>query len=131
MTEVLSQIFPEGVAENIVEFIPEQEDVAWETVYGSTTTYRTKHFITYGGGPEGGYVYFFRERAPGWYSWHRDWFKEAEYTKLDGRVLAIWWDDGVERMGVVPLDYEPDEDEDITILDNEHMEFMAREEDDN
>ena len=131
MTEVLSQIFPEGVAENIVEFIPEQEDVAWETVYGTTTIYRTKHFITYGGGPEGGYVYFFRERAPGWYSWHRDWFKEAEYTKLDGRVLAIWWDDGVERIGVVPLDYEPDEDEDITILDNEHMEFMAREEDDN
>ena len=131
MTEVLSQIFPEGVAENIVEFIPEQEDVAWETVYGSTTIYRTKHLITYGGGPEGGYVYFFRERAPGWYSRHRDWFKEAEYTKLDGRVLAIWWDDGVERIGVVPLDYEPDEDEDITILDNEHMEFMAREEDDN
>ena len=131
MTEVMSQIFPEGVAENIVEFIPEQEDVAWETVYGSTTIYRTKHFITYGGGPEGGYVYFFRERAPGWYSWHRDWFKEAEYTKLEGQVLAIWWDDGVERIGVVPLDYEPDEDEDITILDNEHMEFMAREEDDN
>jgi len=131
MTEVMSQIFPEGVAENIVEFIPEQEDVAWETVYGSTTIYRTKHIITYGGGPEGGYVYFFRERAPGWYSWHRDWFKEAVYTKLDGQVLAIWWDDGVERVGVVPLDYEPDEDEDITVLDNEHMEFMAREEDTN
>jgi len=131
MTEVLSQIFPEGVAENIVEFIPEQEDVAGETVYGSTTIYRTKHIITYGGGPEGGYVYFFRERAPGWYSWHRDWFKEAVYTKLDGQVLAVWWDDGVERVGVVPLDYEPDENEDIRILDNEHMEYMAREEDTN
>jgi hypothetical protein len=131
MTEVLSQIFPEGVAENIVEFIPEQEDVAWETVYGTTTIYRIKHFITYGGGPEGGYVYFFRERASGWYSWHRDWFKEPVYTKLDGQVLAIWWDDGVERAGVVPLDYEPDEDEDITVLDNDHMEYMAREEDTN
>jgi hypothetical protein len=131
MTEVLSQIFPEGVAENIVEFIPEQEAVAWETVYGSTTIYRTNHIITYGGGPEGGYVYFFRERAPGWCSWHRDWFKEAVYTKLDGQVLAVWWDDGVERVGVVPLDYEPDENEDIRILDNEHMEYMAREEDTN
>jgi len=75
-------------------------------------------------------VYFFRERAPGWYSWHRDWFKEAVYTKLDGQVLEVWWDDGVERVGVVPLDYEPDENEDIRILDNEHMEYMAREEED-
>jgi hypothetical protein len=57
MVEVLSQILPEGVVEQIAELIPEDPEIEWETTYGSTVIWRTKHFITYGGGPEGGYVY--------------------------------------------------------------------------
>ena len=120
MVEVLNQILPEGVVEQIAELIPEDPEIEWDTVYGSTVIWRTKHFITYGGGPEGGYVYFYREREAGWYKWERGWFQEPTYTQVDGQV-AIWWDDGVERIGVVPHDYEPDDDEDITIMDDDIM----------
>ena len=92
-------------------------------MYGSTVIYKTKHMITYGGGPEGGYVYFYQEREAGWYKWERGWFQEPAYEKVDGQV-AIFWDDGVERIGVVPHDYEPDEDEDITIMDDELMQTL-------
>ncbi len=34
--------------------------------YGSVNIYKTEHVVTYGGGPEGGYVYFYKERDPGW-----------------------------------------------------------------
>ncbi len=53
----------------------------WETVYGSAKIYKSKHLVTYGGGPEGGYVYFYKERDPGWYRWHRTWFQPPTYTR--------------------------------------------------
>ena len=43
-----------------------------------------------------------------------------QYTKVDGQI-AIWWDDDVEKIGVVPHDYEPDEDEDIRVMDDDIM----------
>ena len=116
MAELLNQLFPEGIVENIADFIPPPID--WSTVHGSTKIYQTKHIITYGGGPEGGFVYFYREREAGWYSWDRGWFQPAVYTKVDGKI-AVWWDDDVEKIGVVPHDYEPGEDE--TIMDDELM----------
>ena len=119
MAELLNQLFPEGIAENIADFIL-PPPIEWSTVYGSTKIYQTKHIITYGGGPEGGFVYFYREREAGWYSWDRGWFQQAVYTKVDGKI-AIWWDDDVERIGVVPHDYEPDEDEDIRVMDDDIM----------
>ena len=116
MTEMLNELFPDDIAENIAEFMPVV--IEWATVHGSTEIYKTKHIITYGGGPEGGFVYFYREREAGWYSWDRGWFQSAVYTKVDGQI-AIWLDDDVERIGVVPHDYEPGEDE--TIMDDELM----------
>ena len=124
MVEVLNQILPEGVVDQIAELIPEDPEIEWDTTYGSTVIWRTKHFITYGGGPEGGYVYFYRERERGWYKWERGWFQEPTYTKVDGQV-AIWFDDGVERIAVVPHDYEPDEDEDIIICSDEWSEMIS------
>ena len=121
MVEVLNQVLPEGIVDHIAGLIPEDPEIEWETVYGSTMIHKTKHFITYGGGPEGGYVYFYREREAGWYKWERGWFQQPTYTKLDG-TIAIWWDDDVERIGVVPNDYEPPEDEDITIMTADFME---------
>ena len=58
-----------------------------DTLFGSTHIRGAKHYITYGGGPEGGFVYFTNQR-PGkssWFTWHRDWFKEAVYTKVKKR----------------------------------------------
>jgi hypothetical protein len=122
MAEVLNQILPEGLAEQIAEYAA--PDVEWETVYGSKMIWRTKHFITYDGGPEGGYVYFYKEREAGWYKWERGWFQPPTYTEVDGQI-AIWWDDDrVERIGVVPHDYEPDEDKNIVIMDDEIMQGL-------
>ncbi len=59
----------------------------WKTVYGIVNIYKSKHIVTYGGGPEGGYVY--KERDPGWYRWRRTWFQSPAYTKmLTGQVVA-------------------------------------------
>ena len=118
MAELLNQLFPDDVAENIVEIIPTPID--WITIYGSIEIYKTKHIITYGGGPEGGFVYFYKERESGWYSWDRDWFRSPVYIKIDGQI-AIYWDDDVEKIGIVPHDYELDEDDDIRIMDDEIM----------
>ena len=120
MTEILNQLFPDDIAVNIAEYIPPPID--WTTVYGSTVIYKTIHFITFGGGPEGGFVYFYREREAGWYSWERDWFRPPVYTKINGQIVIYWDDDGVDNIGIVPHDYEPGEDETImdeTIMQNE------------
>ena len=118
MAELLNQLFPDDIAVNIAEYIP--PPVEWTTVYGSTEIYKTKHIITYGGGPDGGFVYFYKEREAGWYSWDRDWFRPPVYTKVDGKI-AIWWDDDVEKIGVVSHDYEPDENEDIRVMNDDIM----------
>ena len=126
MVEVLSHVFPEGVVDHIAELIPEDPEIEWEEVFGSTVIYKTKHLITFGGGPEGGYVYFYREREAGWYKWERGWFQPPAYTKVDGQI-AIFWDDGVERIGVVPHDYEPEDGDDITIMDDDLMQSLDEE----
>ena len=41
------------------------DELEWETLYGWTMIYQTKHYITYGGGPEGGYVYFLESGSQG------------------------------------------------------------------
>ena len=58
MVEALRYIMPDGVVENIDAFIRRRPEIEWEVVYGSTTIYATQHFITYGGGPEGGMFIF-------------------------------------------------------------------------
>ena len=45
--------------DRIHDYIPaDVDEIEWETLYGWTMIYQTKHYLTYGGGPEGGYVYF-------------------------------------------------------------------------
>ena len=121
MVEVLTRFFPDAIVDNIAAYAA-TEEIEWETVYGFTMIYKTKHIITYGGGPEGGYVYFYKEREPGWYAWERDWLTTPTYKKLDGQI-AIWWGDGTEKIGVLHRDYEPSEDDDITIMRAELMEM--------
>ena len=55
--EILDELnLPSEIAERIAEYA-EEEDVLdtldWEAVCGTTIIYRTKHVLTYGGGPEG------------------------------------------------------------------------------
>ena len=115
--------------QNIQDFIP-QQTVDWETLYGKCRIYQTDHYITYGGGPEGGYVYFYREREAGWYHWHRDWNGKPEYTQIeDGIVVFRIDEDGCECVAIVPhmWEYEQDEDNVIIIGDDEEMQGTDRE----
>ena len=74
-------VFDESIVQNIQDFLPTDPDPLedFETLYGSIRIYQTKHYITYGGGPEGGYVYFYKEREAGWYKWHCDWGQKPTY----------------------------------------------------
>lgn len=102
MASALLNVFDQHVAEHILAFVPEDREPEIECVYGSFRIDGVKHIITYGGGPEGGYVYFYEGRERGWYRWHRTWFQEATYTKVDdGQVAFFLNDDGSEYIGVI------------------------------
>ena len=102
MTLAFANVFHDSILQNIQDFIPEQT-IEWQTLYGKCRIYQTDHFITYGGGPEGGYVYFYREREAGWFYKHRDWLEKPAYTKIeDGIVVFRIDDDGCEFVYVAP-----------------------------
>ena len=128
MALALLNVFDEALAQNILDLVPRDPPVEWETLYGSTRIYQTKHYITYGGGPEGGYVYFYREREAGWYKWERDWFKPPTYTKIDGTVAMIIMEDGSERIGVLPENWEEvvEFDEDWRVIVGDDFAMQAR-----
>ena len=72
---------------------------------------KVKHYLTYGGGPEGGIVYFknrgyYDFRKSGWYVWHRDWGVAATYLKVPDGLDAVYYDnDGAEAVKLVTNDY--------------------------
>ena len=99
MNTALKSVFDAPVMLNILSFVP-LDNFELETLFGFTNIYGTKHYITYGGGPEGGFVYFTSRRRGkgGWYKWHRDWFKRAVYTKVvEGQVAFLMHADGSEK----------------------------------
>ncbi len=115
-------------SQTIQDFIP-QRFSDWETLYGKCRIYQTDHYITYGGGPEGGYVYFYREREPGLYYWHRDWHGKPEYTNIAEGIVVFRIDEvGCELVAAVPdmWVYEPDEDDVVIIGDDETMQERDR-----
>ena len=57
MNTVLKTVFDSNVVANIAAFVPVDE-FEIDTLFGFTHIAGVKHYITYGGGPEGGYVYF-------------------------------------------------------------------------
>jgi hypothetical protein len=129
MTLAFANVFDDSILQNIQDFIPEQT-IDWQTLYGKCRIYQTDHYITYGGGPEGGYVYFYREREAGWYHWHRGWNGPPEYNKIeDGIVVFRIDEDGCEFVYVAPhmWEYEQDDDEVIIIGDDEEMQGRDRE----
>ena len=104
MNTALKRVFESGVVNNIIAFVP-VDNFEIDTLFGFTHIHGVKHYITYGGGPEGGFVYFASQR-PGessWFKWHRDWFKEAVYTKvLEGQVAFLIHADGSEQIAILP-----------------------------
>jgi hypothetical protein len=125
--EIFSELeFPSEVVELIAEYAAEDvlDTLEWEATCGTTTIYRTKHVLTYGGGPEGGYVYFYKEREAGWYEWERRWGRPPTYTKVDGLMVQKFDEDCVEYLAVAPQDFEYNGDADIHILDDDLMQEM-------
>ena len=114
MAVALLSVFDVDVVQNIHDFIPRRPDVEWEEIAGYTMIYKTKHLQTYSGGPEGGYVYFYKERLPGWYKWNRGWGSEPCYAYIDDGVVAAKWTGDVEYTNVLP-----DNDEEYNSLDEE------------
>ena len=133
MVEALLHVLPLGIVDHVAGIIPRRPEVEWETVYGITVIYKTRHIITYGGGPEGGYVHFYKERPAGWYRWERAWGPEPTYTKIAGGQVATAWIDDVEKIGILPdddYDWDEDEDYDVMILYDELMQDRDRNRDD-
>ncbi len=95
----------------------------WETVYGAVNVYKTKHLVTYGGGHEGGYVYFWKEGDPGVVPLAPDTVPLPTYSEiLTGQVATKFEEGGDEYIGVPPDNLEslrlPDSGENSVISDD-------------
>ena len=101
------------------------EEDEWETLYGCTEINQTRHYLTYGGSPEGGYVFFYREREQGWYRWSRDWGEGPTYERItSGQVAIRHAQDEDDKIMVLPENWEElgyGDDDDIMIMDNSFM----------
>ena len=50
-----------------------------------------RHYLTYGGGPEGGIL---KSYGDGWYVWHRNWNGRVQYTRIPGELDIVYkWND--------------------------------------
>ena len=118
----LMNVFDVDVVQHIHDFIPRRPDVEWVEVAGWQMIYKAKH-IVFIWNVKGGYVYFYKERQPGWYRWSKIWGREPVYTYIDGGVVAVRWLDDIEYMGVLPMDYDQYDwsDEDIIIMADIYM----------
>ena len=127
MVVALLNCFDQNVVSNILSMVPPDEPEI-STLYGVTEIYGSKHYVTYGGGPEGGFVYLPRSRKPGWYKWHRDWFQKPKYTCTSrGQVAFLVQSDGSEEIAILPENWEntvslDDLAETVIITDDAFME---------
>ena len=125
MSIALMPLFEPSIIDLIYDFIPMDEEDEWETLYGCTEIYETLHSRTSGGGPEGGYVFFYREREQGWYRWSRTWGEGPTYERItSGQVAFRHRQDEDEKIMVLPDNYEElgyGDDDDIMIMDNRFM----------
>jgi hypothetical protein len=128
MAIALMNSFDANIIQNVLAFVPKDEPEIY-SIYGATQIFNKKHYITYGGGPEGGFVYITASRKPGWYRWHRDWYKKPQYTRVTkGQVAFLINADGSEEIAVIPEGYD-DEDlfdlaETVIIADADYMEEL-------
>ena len=63
----------------VLKFDPRTNWSEWQTLYKfAHIGNHDRHYITYGGGPEGGIV---KSYGDVWYIWHRNWNERIQYTK--------------------------------------------------
>ena len=64
MDVALLSLFDEDVVQNIHDFILRRPNVDWAEIGVFTMIHKTMHVVTYTGGGDGGYVYFYKGKAP-------------------------------------------------------------------
>ena len=111
---------------SFVTFQEESEDDdddshdGWEEIHGSQVIKRRHHYVTYGGGPEGGFVYF----NGSWHAWNREWFEPATYTQLDCELVAD--ESRITQVKKVPMNYQLQDGEDF--LSKDYCNLMSESE---
>jgi len=101
----------------------------WQTLYGLTHIgNHNRHYLTYGGGPEGGIV---KSYGDGWYVWHRNWNERIQYTRIPDALEIVYrgYDDGHEAIKMVMSkhNYELGEDEHfLDDLENDLLDWQHR-----
>ena len=123
MSLALLPVLNVELIDRIHDFLPTEPEIEWEPLDSPITIYETKHWRTHSGGPEGGYVYFHKERRRGWYRWRRSWGQEEPtYELITSGVLVYRHVSGEdEKCVILPDDYEIEPDEDTIIMDDDHM----------
>ena len=109
MATALFNVLPAPVVEHVLSFVPKDQPEIF-SLDGSTQIFNKKHYVTYGGCPEGGFVYLTACRKPGWYRWHREWCTKPQYTRVTkGQAAFLINADGSEEIAVIPEDYDYDD----------------------
>ena len=79
---------------------PQNDWGEWQTLYGlAHIGNHDRHYLTYGGGPEGGIM---KNYGDGWFAWHRNWNERIQYTRMpDALDIRCKNDDGHEAINMV------------------------------
>ena len=125
MSLALLPVLNVELIDRIYDFLPTEPEIVWETLYGTDRIYETEHWCTYGGGPSGGYVYFYKERPRGWYRWSWSGLREPVYEPITSGIM-VWKHayDEDEKCAIIPDNYEElgiELDEDTMIMDDDRM----------
>ena len=118
MVEVLTRFLPDAIVDNIAAYAA----INWEKVIAREWVWNVEHLVIHRSGrdsygsEQGGYVYLYRDREPGWYKWKAH-YEPPVYTKIDGTIA--WWDydfGSNYKIAVVPHDYVPDNEDNTKLV---------------
>ena len=72
----------------------------WEEIYKEKERPNGVEYLTYGGGPSGGYYVHYDGELM---SWHQDWFTPTTYTSMKNKQLEFKTDDNVKYCRVIEV----------------------------
>ena len=109
MISLMCEMFADSIADKIITFLehptarvrkdhleykdllgfgPRNDWSEWNTLYGfAHIANHDRHYITYGGGPEGGIV---KSYGAGWFAWRRNWNERIQYTRIPDALDVIY-----------------------------------------
>lgn len=110
MSVALKNKLVENVVDLINDYYDKRKPLEWEKVITYKYINGFKHWITYEGNPNGGYVYFYKVKKSGWYKWHkRINSKDPVYEWISPR-LGYKIENNTSYLAVLPHDFDPNEE---------------------